>query len=145
MQSWQACHSQRWPHFSACRMQRSGWQKDSFLVIISQKHDVTCTGFRSNIVSSTSGASWCIWSSSAAVRATSPNSYLQRKLFQAEVDYALPAETADIPVIHHKIGERVFSYAVAWNSLPTTLTNLTDTQTFKSSLETYLFKLAYNL
>ena len=43
-QSWQACHSQRWPHFSACRVQRSGWLKDSVLVIISQKHDVPCTG-----------------------------------------------------------------------------------------------------
>ena len=53
----------------------------------------------------------------------------------------------EIPVIHHKIGERAFSYAdtAAWNSLPTTLTNLTDTQTFKSSLKTYLFKFAYNL
>ena len=53
----------------------------------------------------------------------------------------------EIPVIHYKIGERAFSYAgpAAWNSLPTTLTNLTDTQTFKSSLKTYLFKLVYNL
>ena len=53
----------------------------------------------------------------------------------------------EIPVIHHKIGERTFSYAgpAAWNSLPTTPTNLTDTQTFKSSLKTYLFKLVYNL
>ena len=53
-----------------------------------------------------------------------------------------------IPVIRHKIfGERAFSYAgqAAWNSLPTTLTNFTDIQTFKSSLETYLFKLVYNL
>ena len=53
----------------------------------------------------------------------------------------------EIPVIHHKIGERAFSYAghAAWNSLSTILTNLTNTQTFKSSLKTYLFKLAYNL
>ena len=54
----------------------------------------------------------------------------------------------EIPVIHHKIGERAFSYAgpAVRNSLPTTQpTNLTDTQTFKSSLKTYLFKLAYNL
>ena len=53
----------------------------------------------------------------------------------------------EIPVIHHIIGEWAFSYAghAAWNSLPTTLTNLTDTQTFKSSLKSYLFKLAYNL
>ena len=52
----------------------------------------------------------------------------------------------EIPAIHHKIGERAFSYAgpVAWNSLPATLTNLSDTQTFKISLKTYLFKLAYN-
>ena len=53
----------------------------------------------------------------------------------------------EIPVIHHMIGKRAFSYAgpAAWNSLPTTLTNFTDTQTFKSSLKTYLFKLAYSL
>ena len=53
----------------------------------------------------------------------------------------------EIPMIHHKIGERAFSYAgpAAWNSLPTTLTNLTDTQTFKCSMKTYLFKLVYNL
>ena len=51
----------------------------------------------------------------------------------------------EIPVIQHKIGERAFSYAgsVAWNSLPTTLTNLTDTHTFKSSLITYLSKFVY--
>ena len=44
----------------------------------------------------------------------------------------------EIPVIHHKIGERAFSYAghAAGNSLPTTLTNLTDTQILKSSLKT---------
>ena len=43
----------------------------------------------------------------------------------------------EIPVIHHNIGERAFSYAgpAAWNSLPTTLTNLTDIQTFKSCLK----------
>ena len=57
MQSWQACCSQRWSHFSAYRMKRSGWLKDSVLVIISQKHHVTCSDFRSNIVSSTSCAS----------------------------------------------------------------------------------------
>ena len=34
----------------------------------------------------------------------------------------------EIPTIHHKIGERAFSYVgpAAWNILPTTLTNLTD-------------------
>ena len=53
----------------------------------------------------------------------------------------------EIPVIHHKIGEWAFFYAgtAAWNSLPTTLINMTDTQTFKCSLKTYLFKLAYNV
>ena len=53
----------------------------------------------------------------------------------------------EIYVIHDKIGERAFSYAVpaAWKSLPTIIINLTDTQTFKYSLKTYLFKLAYNL
>ena len=53
----------------------------------------------------------------------------------------------EIPVIRHKIEKRTFSYAghAAWNSLPTILTSLTDTQTFKSSLKTYLFKLVYNL
>ena len=52
-----------------------------------------------------------------------------------------------IPVIRHKIGEQAFSYAgpAVWNSLPTILTNLTYTHTFKSSLKTYLFQLAYNL
>ena len=50
-------------------------------------------------------------------------------------------------MMHHKIRELAFSHAcpAAWNSLPTTLTNLTDTQTFKSSLKTYLFKLAYKV
>ena len=53
----------------------------------------------------------------------------------------------EIHVIQHKIGERAFFYAghAAWNSLPTTLTNLTDTRTFKSSLKTFLFKLTGNL
>ena len=68
--------------------------KNSVLVIISQKHDVICNGFRSNIVSPTSCAFQCRWSTSAVIRATSPNSYLRRQLFQDKVDYALPAETA---------------------------------------------------
>ena len=53
----------------------------------------------------------------------------------------------EISVIHHKIGERAFSYTgpATWNSLSTILTNLTNTQTFKYSLKTYLFKLTYNL
>ena len=52
-----------------------------------------------------------------------------------------------ILVIHQKIGERAFSVGshAGWNNLPITLKNLTDTLTFKFSLKTNLFKLAYNL
>ena len=44
-----------------------------------------------------------------------------------------------------KFGERAFSYAgpKAWNSLPSNLQELTNTDTFKKQLKTHLFKLAY--
>ena len=45
-----------------------------------------------------------------------------------------------------KIGERAFSYSgpAYWNSLPSELTSIMDTQTFTSRLKTHLFRLAYD-
>ena len=108
-------------------------------VIISQKHDVTCTGFRSNIVSCAI-AKLCILIHMVHIGCGS--GYISELVSATS---ALPGRIRlrssgwhryEIPAILHKIGERAFSYAglAAWNSLLTTLTNLTDTQTFRSSL-----------
>ena len=49
------------------------------------------------------------------------------------------------PKLKLKFGERAFSYAEpkAWNSLPSNLHELTNTDTFKKQLKIHLFKLAY--
>ena len=54
----------------------------------------------------------------------------------------------ELPLLKRKFGERSFSYAgpKAWNNLPFSLQELTDTCstcTFKKQLKTHLFKLAY--
>ena len=51
----------------------------------------------------------------------------------------------ETPKLKLKFGERGFSYAgpKAWNSLPSNLYELTNTDTFKKQLKTHLFKLAY--
>jgi hypothetical protein len=51
----------------------------------------------------------------------------------------------ETPKLKLKFGERGFSYAgpKAWNSLPSSLQELTNTGTFKKQLKTHLFKLAY--
>ena len=53
----------------------------------------------------------------------------------------------ELPAIHHKFGEWAFSHAgpAAWNNLPPHIVATMDTETFKSSLKTRLFKLAYIL
>ena len=50
------------------------------------------------------------------------------------------------PCMRLKFGERSFSCAGprAWNSLPSSLQELTDTKTFKRKLKTFLFQQAYN-
>ena len=52
----------------------------------------------------------------------------------------------ELSLLKRKFGERSFSYAgpKAWNNLPLSLQELTDTCTFKKQLKTHLFKLAYN-
>jgi len=49
------------------------------------------------------------------------------------------------PRTRHKLGERSFSFAgpAAWNSLPTSLHELTNTVTFKKHLKTHLFTRAF--
>ena len=53
----------------------------------------------------------------------------------------------ELPAIHDKFSERAFSHAgpAAWNKLPPHTTAIIDTETFKTSLKTNLFKLAYSL
>ena len=50
------------------------------------------------------------------------------------------------PRMRLKFGERSFSSAGprAWNSLPSSLQELTDTKTFRRKLKTFLFQQAYN-
>ena len=52
----------------------------------------------------------------------------------------------ELPALRLKIGERAFSYSghAFWNSLPSELTSIMDTQTFKSLLKTHIFSLAYD-
>ena len=52
----------------------------------------------------------------------------------------------EIPKLKLKFDERGFSYAgpKTWNSLPSNLQELTNTDTFKKQLKTHLFKLAYD-
>ena len=52
----------------------------------------------------------------------------------------------ECPRTRLKFGERSFSCAgpKAWNSLPSSLQELTDTKTFKRKLKTFLFQQAYN-
>ena len=51
----------------------------------------------------------------------------------------------ELPAIHHKFDDRAFSHAgpVAWNNLSPHITAIKDIETFKTSLNTYLFKLVY--
>ena len=51
----------------------------------------------------------------------------------------------ETPKLKLKFGERAFSYAgpKAWNSLPSNLQELMNTDTLKKQLKTHLFKLAY--
>ena len=53
----------------------------------------------------------------------------------------------ELTAIHHKFGERAFSHAgpASWSNLPPNITTIIDTETFKTRLETHLFKLAYSL
>ena len=51
----------------------------------------------------------------------------------------------ELPRLKLKFGERSFSFSrpKAWNSLPSNLQELTNTDTFKKLLKTHLFKLAF--
>ena len=53
----------------------------------------------------------------------------------------------EMPAIHNKFGERAFFHAspAAWNNLPPHIATTIDTETFKTSLKTHLFKLASSL
>ena len=46
-----------------------------------------------------------------------------------------------------KIGERAFSYSghASWNSLPSHITSIMDTPTFRARLKKHFFRLAYDL
>jgi len=51
----------------------------------------------------------------------------------------------DVPRTRTKLGSRAFSVAgpVAWNSLPTSIRELTSTNSCKRQLKTHLFRVAY--
>ena len=53
----------------------------------------------------------------------------------------------ELPAIHHKFGERAFSHAgpAAWSNLSPHITATINTDTFKTSPKTHLFKLAYDI
>ena len=53
----------------------------------------------------------------------------------------------ELPALRRKIGERTFSYSgpASWNSLPSDITSIMDTPTFRACLKTHLFRLAYDL
>jgi len=53
----------------------------------------------------------------------------------------------DQPATRLKMGERSFAFAgpAAWNSLPTSLHEITNHEAFKRELKTVLFKRAYSV
>ena len=53
----------------------------------------------------------------------------------------------ELPAIHHKFGDEASSNAgpAAWNNLQRHITATMDTETFKTSLKTLLFKSSYSL
>ena len=53
----------------------------------------------------------------------------------------------EMPALRRKIGDRAFSYSgpASWNSLPSDITSIMDTPTFRARLKTHLFRLAYDL
>ena len=53
----------------------------------------------------------------------------------------------ELPALRRTIGERAFSYSgpASWNSLPSDITSVMDTPTFRVRLKTHLFRLAYDL
>ena len=53
----------------------------------------------------------------------------------------------ELSAIHDKFDERAFSHVgpATWNNSPPHITETIDTEAFKISLKTYLFKLAYSL
>ena len=52
----------------------------------------------------------------------------------------------ELPALHLKIGEWAFSYSgpAFWNSLPSEMTSIRDTQTVKSRMKTHVFRLTYD-
>ena len=68
------------------------------------------------------------------------------KLCEIVRDWGPPAAFRyELPRLKLKFGERSFSFSgpKAWNSLPSNLQELTNTDTFKKLLKTHLFKLAF--
>ena len=53
----------------------------------------------------------------------------------------------ELPALRRKIGECAFSYSgpASWNSLPSDITSIMDTPTFRVRLKTHLFRLAFRL
>ena len=77
--------------------------------------------------------------------------YLQDMVERYMSDRTLRSSNAllsKVPLFKNKtLGARTFAYAAAsiWNSLPQELRSIDDIYSFKSSLKTYLFKLAYDI
>uniref|UniRef100_M3XGI0 Uncharacterized protein n=1 Tax=Latimeria chalumnae TaxID=7897 RepID=M3XGI0_LATCH len=61
--------------------------------------------------------------------------------------HSLHWDLLDVPRVRTKLGERSFSFyaATSWNALPSDIRSLPSLSTFKSSLKTFLFRLALNI
>jgi len=70
------------------------------------------------------------------------------KFCQSIFSFRLPSELLDyvLPRTRTKFGERGFSYCgpAAWNTLPSDLYDIKDTDTFRKRLKSVLFHRAYH-
>ena len=103
-------------------------------------------GFRSGSALSASSACSCTWCELVAALRTCRTWWHPSLTCLVVRDWdpqQLPIWTSTVGLL--KFGERsfLFSGPKAWNSLPSNLQELTNTDTFKKLLKTHLFKLAF--
>ena len=145
-QSSQAFNNLRSIHFNVFRMRRPDLLHEQERGTTSLQSSGAYTGFRSNSASSTSSACSCTWCELVAVLRTCRTWWHPSLTCLVVRDWESSSSFQyELPRLKLKFGERSFSFSgpKAWNSLPSNLQELTNTDTFKKLLKTHLFKLAF--
>ena len=140
-QSSQAFHNLRLIHFNVFRMRRPDLLLEQERGTTSLQSSRAYTGFRSGSALSTSSACSCTWCELVAVLRTCRTWWHLSLTCLVVRDWDPPAASDMI----QKFSARSFSFSrpKAWNSLPSNLQELTNTDTFKKLLKTHLFKLPF--